>query len=137
MGLYKAIDSPETMLDLFYQYEEWVKNNPLKVEDYVGKDGVRVFREKNRPYTMEGFESFLFDKGIISDLSPYFANRDGRYSDFVPTLRIIRGKIRMNQIEGGMAGIYNHTLTARINGLVEKTENKNDVTQITITHNKE
>jgi hypothetical protein len=132
----KAIETPELMWELFQDYEKWVKENPIKVEDYVGKDGVRVYREKNRPYTMEGFESYLFDRGVISDLSQYFANREGRYEQFVPILRTIRGKIRTHQVEGGMAGIYNPSLTARINGLVEKTENKHEVSEIKITHDK-
>jgi hypothetical protein len=132
----KAIETPELMWELFQDYEKWVKENPIKVEDYVGKDGVRVYREKNRPYTMEGFESYLFDRGVISDLSQYFANREGRYELFVPILRTIRGKIRTHQVEGGMAGIYNPSLTARINGLVEKTENKHEVSEIKITHDK-
>jgi hypothetical protein len=85
---------------------------------------------------MEGFESYLFDRGVISDLSQYFANREGRYELFVPILRTIRGKIRTHQVEGGMAGIYNPSLTARINGLVEKTENKHEVSEIKITHDK-
>lgn len=132
----KAIESPEKMWELFQDYEKWVKENPIKVEDYVGKDGVRVYREKNRPYTMEGFESYLFDRGVISDLSQYFANREGRYEMFVPILRTIKAKIRTHQVEGGMAGIYNPSLTARINGLVEKTENKHEVSEIKITHDK-
>lgn len=136
MGRHKAIESPEKMWELFEAYQEWVKNNPIKVEDYVGKDGVRVYREKNRPLTMEGFESYLFDMGMLSDLSQYFANREGRYEEFVPILRTIRGKIRSHQVEGGMAGIYNPSLTARINGLVEKTENKHEVTEIKITHDR-
>lgn len=132
----KAIESPEKMWELFQDYEKWVKENPIKVEDYVGKDGVRVYREKNRPYTMEGFESYLFDRGVISDLSHYFSNKDERYTEFVAILRTIRGKIRTHQVEGGMAGIYNPSLTARINGLVEKTENKHEVSEIKITHDK-
>lgn len=136
MGMHKAIKTPEKMWELFKDYENWVKENPIKVEDYVGKDGVRVYREKNRPLTMEGFENHLFDKGIIAELSQYFANRDGRYEEFVPILRTIRAKIRQHQVEGGMAGIYNHSLTARLNGLVEKTENKHEVSEIKITHDK-
>lgn len=132
----KAIESPELMWELFQDYEKWVKENPIKVEDYVGKDGIRVYREKNRPYTMEGFENHLFDKGIIAQLDHYFANRDNRYEQFVSILRAIRAKIRQHQVEGGMAGIYNPSLTARINGLVEKTENKHEVSEIKITHDK-
>ena len=40
--------------------------------------------------------------------------------------------IRNNQIEGGMAGIYNPSITQRLNGLVERTENKHEVSEIVV-----
>lgn len=136
MGRYKIIDSPEMLWELFDDYVKWVDANPIKVEDYVGKDGNRVFREKNRPLTMEGFENHVFDKQIASDLSAYFANREGRYEHFVSICRMIRQKIRQNQIEGGMAGIYNPSITQRLNNLTEKTHNTHEVSEIKITHDK-
>lgn len=53
------------------------------------------------------------------------ANREGRYAEFVPICRTIKQRIRNDQIEGGMAGIYNPSITQRLNGLTEKTENEN------------
>ena len=81
-----------------------------------------LFRSKEtepikRPYTKEGFEVFC-----ETDLQPYFENRDGRYEVFVSILSHIRKIIREQQISGGVAGVYNASLTARINGLVEKRE---------------
>lgn len=76
---------------------------------------------------MEGFECYLFEQGVIADASDYFENKDNRYSDYIPICRIIKKMIRKDQIEGGMAGIYNPSITQRLNGLKEQTETKSDV----------
>ena len=128
MGRYKLIESPEKMWQLFVAYKESAKNKPILVQDFVGKDGMEVRRERERPLTMEGFENYCFDQDIINDLGDYFSNKDGGYSDFSTICRAIRRAIREDQISGGMAGIYNPSITQRLNNLVEKTDNKTDTT---------
>lgn len=122
MGRNKAIETPERLWELFKAYEIKTKSNPIKVHDYVGKDALEVEREKERPLTIDGFEDYLFEEGIINDLGDYFSNKDGRYSDYATICRAIRRRCRKDQIEGGMAGIYNPSITQRLNNLVEKTE---------------
>ena len=122
MGLHKAIETPEKLWELFEEYEKWAKNNPLRKHDFVGKDGDSVHRELERPLTIEGFSRFCYKEGIIADLKDYFGNTDNRYEDFKSICSHIKGFIRADQIEGGMAGIYNPSITQRLNGLVEKTE---------------
>lgn len=122
MGLHKNIESAEKLNEYFNEYEKETKLNPFLVQDYVGKDGDEVYRKKEKPLTMEGFECWLFEKGIISDLSHYFSNKDNRYSDFVAICSYIRKRIRKDQISGGMAGLYNPSITQRLNGLTDKSE---------------
>lgn len=129
MGRYKLIDSPDSMLSYFNQYKEWVIENPIEIEDYVGKDADRVMRQKPRPLTMEGFEDWLFQNNIIDGIDQYFSNQGEAYNDFLGICRAIRRSIRKDQIEGGMAGIYNPSITQRLNGLVDKTESKIQVEQ--------
>ncbi len=119
----KYIESPEKMWELFEEFVKFKKNNPILVQDFVGKDGDEVHRTKERPLTIEGFEVFLYNKDIISDISHYFANLDGRYSEYVAICSRIKKAVRNDQIEGGMAGIYNPSITQRLNGLTEKTDN--------------
>lgn len=121
-GRPKAIKTPEEMSKLFDEYRVAIKSKPIMVHDFVGKDACEVERKKERPLTMEGFENYCYEKGIIEDMSPYFANREGRYADFVPICSRIRKIIRQDQIEGGMSGIYNPSITQRLNGLSEKQE---------------
>ena len=78
-----------------------------------------IYRERQRPLTIEGFECYCFDNDIIGDLSHYFANTHNNYTDFLTICNSIRKAVRNNQIEGGMAGIYNASITQRLNGLTE------------------
>lgn len=128
MGLHKMIESPEEMYKLFVQYKESIKGKPILIKDWVGKDAEQVKREKERPLTMEGFENFVADiDGMPYSLEQYFSNREDRYSDFVAICSRIRRAIRQDQIEGGMSGIYNPSITQRLNALVDKQEVKQDL----------
>lgn len=123
MGLHKMIKSPDILWGMFKDYVNHVKNNPRKVQDYVGKDAEMVYREKEVPLTMEGFEDYVAEiDGMPMSLEQYFSNRDERYSDFVAICSRIRRAIRRDQIEGGMVGQYNPSITQRLNGLVDKKE---------------
>jgi hypothetical protein len=121
----KNIETPEKLWEIFLAYKKYTKENPIKVQDYVGKDGNDVLREKERPLTIEGFECYCFENAIIGDLSHYFANTDNRYSDYVTICLRIKKMVRKDQIEGGMAGIYNPSITQRLNNLIEKIEQTN------------
>ena len=135
-GRPKAIESPEVMYQLFQEYCEHIKANPIKVKDWVGGMAKPVVREKEVPLTMEGFEIYGFRQGIVIGLDQYFANREGRYEEFVSICSNIRRIIRDDQIKGGMAGIFNPSITQRLNNLVEKTENKHEVSEIKITRDR-
>lgn len=123
MGKRKYIESPEKMWEYFESYKKWVKSNPIQVQDYVGKDAEMVYRTKERPLTIDGFECWCYDNEIISDLSQYFANTEQRYTEYQTICSRIRKAVRTDQIEGGMAGIYNPSITQRLNNLTERTEN--------------
>jgi len=131
MGKPKYIETPELMWQYFLQYKEEVKSNPILVHDFVGKDGDEAHRKKERPLTMEGFENWLFRQDIIAEISDYLEDKQGRYTDYAPICRAIRREIRQDQIDGGMAGIYNPSITQRLQGLVEKSQ-ADDKKEITI-----
>lgn len=136
----KNIETPEKMWELFCDYREHIWANPIKIIeqkkgytivpkgidiDYSQLLNPIVEMPARRPLTLEGFENYCADNDIISDLGDYFANTDERYSDYTTICKRIRKVIRQDQIEGGMAGIYNPSITQRLNGLVEKTQNDN------------
>jgi len=100
--------------DLLVQATDW-----LKIQ-YVGKDGQRMTDAMKLPYTMDGFEVFCYNN--YGNVGQYFDNKDGYYSDFVAICSHIKKEIRSNQITGGLLGMYNPSITQRLNSLVEKTE---------------
>jgi len=127
MAKHKYIESPEKLWEYFQAYKADIKSRPFKVKDWVGKDGDQIEREKERPLTIEGFENYCFEHNIISDLGKYFANSDNAYSEFRTICSRIRQVIRQDQIEGGMAGMYNPSITQRLNGLTDKSESTVEV----------
>jgi hypothetical protein len=129
MGKHKYIETPEKMWEYFEQYRKEVKDNPRKKHVFVGKDGNSDYEMLERPLTMEGFECYLYDRGVIADLGHYFANTDNRYDDYRTICHAIKKAIRTDQIEGGMVGQYNPSITQRLNGLVDKQENNIKVEQ--------
>lgn len=118
--------TPKELLEEFEEYVQWRDENPLMVEDYVGKDAEKVDRQKKRVLTKEGFEIFLYKKGGAYCLDHYFYNRDGAYESYVGICAFIKKIIKEDQISGAMAGIYHPQITARLQGLVEKVESKNE-----------
>lgn len=129
MGKRKYIETPEKLWEYFQEYKKETKSKPFLIKDWVGKDAFNVQREKERPLTIEGLECWLFEKDIIGDLSHYFANTDNKYTDYLTICHAIKKAVRKDQIEGGMAGMYNPSITQRLNGLVEKTQTEVNVTK--------
>lgn len=120
----KYIESPEKLWELFLAYKKEVKNNPVIVKDWVGKDAETVYREKEKPLTMVGFECYVLNHTEITypDLTVYFEGKVDSYKDYFPISSRIKSEIKNDQITGGMTMIYSQNLTARLNNLVEKTE---------------
>lgn len=117
------------MWELFLEYKDSLK--PRTIQKATPKG---VLTELHTPpLTMAGFDCFVMEsEGIESKgVEQYFSNRDGRYSDYVGICSRIKKLIRKDQIEGGMVGQYNSSITQRLNGLTEKTENTNQNTNVT------
>ena len=100
--------------NLTEQNKEW-----LNVQ-YVGKDGSRVTDALKVPMTLEGFKRYC--RNNHGEVGHYFDNSDGLYDDFSVICRALREEIRECQIIGGMLGVYNPSITQRLNGLSDKSE---------------
>jgi hypothetical protein len=127
MGKKKYIKTPEKIWELFVAYKTHIEQNPFKVKDWVGKDANEVKREHIRTLTMEGFECFVMDNTNIQypDLSEYFEGKNESYKEYFPICSRIKREIRRDQIEKGLASLANPSITQRLNGLKEQTENTN------------
>jgi hypothetical protein len=120
----KYIETPEKMWEYFEAYRSGVKSNPRLKTVFPGKDAIPQYEPLERPLTLEGFENWCADAGIIDGLEHYFANTKGNYSDYLSICSRIKRVIRQDQIEGGMVGQYNASITQRLNSLVDKQENQ-------------
>ena len=120
----KNIETPEKMMEVFLAYKIHVKSNPIIVKDWVGGMAKEIEREKERPLTLEGFSVYCYEQGITKNVHDYFKNLNEAYNDYSPICSRIKEMIRIDQIEGGMAGIYNPSITQRLNSLTEKVESQ-------------
>ena len=119
----KYIETPEKMWALFEDYRAETKGNPITQHDFIGgKELNEIYRQKERPLTFEGFQNYVEDTGLIAVIEQYFENRDNRYNEYIGICTRIKRTIRQDQIEGGMSGIYNPSITQRLNNLVDKQE---------------
>ena len=122
-GRPRNLDSPEQLYELFERYKRDVKANPRIKSVFGGKEFEERAEPLERPLTMEGFEVFCWDE--VGQVEQYFKNIDKRYEEFIPICSRIRKEIRRDQIEGGMVGQYNPSITQRLNGLKEQVEQTN------------
>lgn len=123
VGRPRNLDSPEQLYELFIRYKEDVKANPRIKSVFGGKEFEERAEPLERPLTLEGFELFCWDEvGCVED---YFKNTNKAYEEFSPICSRIRKEIRRDQIEGGMVGQYNPSITQRLNGLKEQVEQTN------------
>ena len=73
-GRPRNLESPEQLYKLFEDYKDNIKSNPFLVHDFVGKDGKSVYREKEKPLTLEGFENYCYKR--VGYVEQYFKNKE-------------------------------------------------------------
>lgn len=133
MAKHKYIETPDKMLDLFEAYVEETKRTPRIIEKATNKG---IQQEKHYPpLTMAGFEVYCYNE--VGTIEQYFSNRDAAYSEYVGICSHIKKVIRRDQIEGGMVGQYNPSITQRLNSLTEKqdiTSDGNSLSNINVTY---
>lgn len=114
-------DNVEELWSDFVEYAEHVKANPRIKIEYVGRNGDRVETPLEVPLTNEGFENFVYNKRGFS-IHDYLYSSNERYEPFSTVRSRVKKSIRQDQIEGGMVGQYNSSITQRLNGLTEKSQ---------------
>jgi len=137
MGRTKTIKTPEDLYSLFEEYKQWRDENPIKKNDFRGKDAYEVILKLERPLSMVGFSNFVYSRiGMSWGIKHYIQNTDDKYKDFLPIASRIKDEIREDQVSGGMAGIYNASITARLNNLSEnvKTEVAGNIVHLDLGH---
>ena len=122
MPKHKYIETPEKLWQLFLDYIEHERSNPMYKVEYVGKDGNQVKTPLETPITFEGFECYLQDQGVINDLGDYSKNDNGRYTDYAPIITRVKQNCFVHNFKGASVGLFNANIIARKLGLVDKKE---------------
>jgi hypothetical protein len=125
MGNHKYIPTPEKMWELFQEYVQHERDNPMYKREYVGKDGIPVDTPLETPITFEGFECYLADKEVINDLGDYASNKNGEYSNYSTIITRIRSNCFVHNYKGASVGLFNANLIAKKLGLISKVEQTN------------
>ena len=120
MAKHKYIETPEAMWELFERYKHWCKSNPRFSYSLSNKTGEATAIPLERPLTQVGFRSYAADNDCT--VTDYFSNKDNRYSEYATICTRIEEAIRHDQIEGGMTGQYNASITQRLNNLTERVD---------------
>ena len=122
MPKHKYIETPEKLWQLFLDYIEHERSNPMYKVEYAGKDGNQVKTPLETPITFEGFECYLQDQGVINDLGDYSKNDNGRYTDYAPIITRVKQNCFVHNFKGASVGLFNANIIARKLGLVDKKE---------------
>lgn len=115
----KYIKTPEILWEMFEAYREKTQSNPRLIDKAL-QSGKVVQEALRVPLTLEGFEVWGYEQGVT--LEHYFRNTNNAYDEYCTICQRIKKSIRQDQIEGGMVGQYNPSITQRLNNLTEKTD---------------
>lgn len=122
MGRPRNIDDPKELLKLWDDYKSYIDSH-LDKEQIVTVKGDIVEKSIKKPYLKQGFESFVFRKKGYS-IKDYLS---GDYDEFSDVVMCIRREWEEDQISGTITGKYKApNLVARLNGITEKVEAKNE-----------
>ena len=123
VGRPRNIKSPDELWKLFQDYIIDLKEKEsdwLKVQ-YVGKESQRMEDKFKLPLTLEGFKRYCWDVEI-GCIEQYFKNQDELYKEFIPICSRIKNNIRENQITGGIIGVFNPSITQRLNNISDNID---------------
>ena len=115
----KYIKTPEILWEMFEAYKDKTQSNPRLIDKAL-QSGKVVQEALRVPLTLEGFEVWGYEQGVT--LEHYFRNTNNAYDEYCTICQRIKKSIRQDQIEGGMVGQYNPSITQRLNNLTEKTD---------------
>ena len=100
----------------FEEYKAFTDAHPFEVVTiFKGEESIRRIPH---PYTLCGFMVFC-ELGEWRDFARYTRERG---EDFSAVISRIEVEVREQQVAGGMGGVYNSNLTARLNGLTDKKD---------------
>lgn len=122
MGRPPRFATAEDIWNEFVAYVDFVDKHKIDLPTHIVKGSHRDEGRGGqvaRPLTLTGFMVFA---GVGSKWQDFARHQCERGNEFSEVITRIRNIVSNDQIEGGVAGIYNSNLTARLNGLTEKQQ---------------
>lgn len=122
MGRPPRFATAEDIWKEFVAYVDFVDKHKIELPTHIVKGSHRDEGRGGqvaRPLTLTGFMVFA---GVGQKWQDFARHQCERGSDFSKVITRIRNIVSNDQIEGGVAGIYNSNLTARLNGLTDKKD---------------
>jgi hypothetical protein len=113
------LKNPETLWDNFLQYSQWVEDNPLLEQNWVGKEGEEVLKRKMRPMLKPAFAVVC---GYANWENLTYQKKSNK--DFSEIISRIESCMTSWNVSGSAAGFLNPNIIARVEGLSEQTEVK-------------
>lgn len=128
-GRDEIFEDPEILWEESIGYFIWVKENPLQEQDWVGKDGNEVSKDKMRAMSIAGLCLYLgVNSRYFYDLEDRIkGKKDQRSKDFSHVITRIKDTLNSQKFEGAAAGLLNANIISRDLGLVDKTQNEHAI----------
>ncbi len=126
----KYIATPEILWQYFLDYVAHEAANPWLKVDYVGQKAEKVIVPLATPITFEGFECYLWNLDIVTDLGSYASNKGGAYTSYSPIIKNIRQHCYVQNFRGAAAGAFNANLIARKLGIKDQVDSDIKVADI-------
>lgn len=117
-GREKTFNTPEELEKYINEYFDKIDSNPILTKDWVGRDADEVYREMQRPYTVEGLCLHLnIDRKTLLN----YQKADG-YEEFFHIITRAKRRITEQMVTFSLAGGYNAGLAKFL--LTNNTEYK-------------
>jgi hypothetical protein len=129
----RIFKSPEELKQAWDEYKSERDSEAKKWAkiQYVGKDGFRVEDYPPMPYDLDGFVAWYSNK-YGKTIHQYFERTNEYEPEFLGIVTHIKNERNNNIKTGTLLGFFNSSMGNRIVGLADKTENKNENTNIEI-----
>lgn len=130
-GRDKLFSDAAVLLKEAYQYFDWCDRHPWEKVELVKYKG--SYEEASvpmgRPYSVDGLTHYLgvscsYFRSAKANLKEKIEKGRATPSEveLLDTIELIEQAIRTQQIEGAAVGIFNPSIVARLNGLVERQD---------------
>lgn len=116
-GRDKLFDNPKLLWKAAVKYFQWCDDNPWYKVEYKGTPLKRVKIPTERPYTLEGFCSYVW-----ASKNWWLEFKAADHKGFLETTTRIDEVIYQHKFEGAAVGAFNASIIARDLGLVDKKD---------------